>query len=116
MMQSRRKRITGSFLGCLVALALAGAEFGMKAEVQGAKKTKVAIPAEQAIACIRTAIAVKPGDVQMVEAENEEGKTICEVKILSQDGETYEIEVDVTTNTVIEVEVDDDGEGEDKNN
>ncbi|MEJ7618133.1 MAG: hypothetical protein WKF30_14485 [Pyrinomonadaceae bacterium] len=98
-------------------MALAGAEFGVKAEARGSQQTKAALPAEQLIACIKTAIAAKAGEVRTVEAENEGGKPICEVEILAEDGKTYEVEVDVATNTVIEVEVDDDdGEDEDKNN
>lgn len=108
MMRSRMKRITGLVLGCSVALAFGG--FGIKAGGQGTKKTKVAIPAEQVIASIRTAIAAKPGDVRAVEIENEGGKSICEVEILAQDGKSYEVEVDVTTNTVIEIEMDDDND------
>lgn len=81
--------------------------YGMKARGK-AKETKVAIPAEQVITSIRTAIAAKPGNVIEVEAEKEAGKTICEVEILAQDGKTYEVAVDVSTNTVVEVEADDD--------
>jgi uncharacterized membrane protein YkoI len=106
MMRSRAKRIVVPILGCSVALT-AGI-FGMKAEGQGAKQSKAAVPAEQVIASIRTAVAAKPGDVRAVETENENGKTICEVEVLAQDGKTYEVEVDVETNTVIEVEVDND--------
>lgn len=109
MMQSRTKRIIGSILGCLVALALVVGGYGIKA---GRQDAKVAIPAEQVIASIRAATAATPGNVRGVEVENEveneEGKTICGVKILAQDGKTYEVEVDVATNTVVEVEVDDD--------
>ncbi len=110
MMQSGTKRVVGLTLCCLVALALAGGGFWMKAEGQGAKQGKVAIPADQAIRFIRTAVAAKPGDVRAVEVENEGGKTICEVEILAQDGKTYEVEVDAATNTVIEVELDDDND------
>ena len=116
-MKSTTKRIAGSILGCLVALALAVGIVGTKAEGQGTEETKVGVPVEQVIASIRTAIAAKPGNVRAVEAENEEGKTICEVEILAQDGKTYEVEVEVATNTVIEVEVDDDtDEDEDDKN
>jgi uncharacterized membrane protein YkoI len=105
MIQNRTKRIIGSMLGCLVVLVVGG--FGMRAEGQGTKETKAAVPAEQVIACIRTAVAAKPGDVLAVEAENEGGKTICKVEILAQDDKTYEVEVDVATNKAVEVEVDD---------
>ncbi len=95
-------------LGCSVVLALAVAGFGIKAGGQSAKQTKVAIPAEQVIASIMTAAAAKSGNVRAVEAENEEGKTLCEVEILAQDGKTYDVAIDIATNTVVKVEADDD--------
>ncbi len=108
MMQSRTNRIVGLALGCLVALEIVVGGFGIKAEGQAAKDTKAAVSAEQVIASVRTAVAVKPGNVRAVEMENEGGKTICEVEILAQDGKAYEVEVDVATNKVIEVEAEDD--------
>ncbi|MDQ3650844.1 MAG: peptidase [Acidobacteriota bacterium] len=106
MMQSRTKRTIGLALGCSIALAFGG--FGINVGVKATKDSKVAIPAEQVIASIKTAIAAKPGDVRAVEIENEGGKSICEVEILASDGKTYEVEVDVATSTVVEVEMDDD--------
>ncbi len=108
MMKSRTKQIAGSISYCLVTLALAAGVYGVKAEGQDAKEAKAAIPAEQIIVSVRTAIAARPGNVRAVEAENEAGKTICEVEILAQDGKTYEVAVDIATNTVVKVEADDD--------
>jgi hypothetical protein len=107
-MNTRTNRIIGLIIGCLIILALSVGGFRITAEGQGDKENKVAISAEQMIASIRTAIAAKPGEVQAVEVEKENGKTLCEVEILAQDGKTYEVTVDVATNTVIEVEEDDD--------
>jgi len=115
MMHSRTKRVIGSILGCSVALALAVVGFGIKAGRQGAEEAKAALPVEQVIASITTAVAAKPGNVRAVEAETEGGKTLCEVEILAQDGQTYEVKVDVATNTVAAVEEeDDDDEAEDE--
>ncbi len=108
MIRSRTTRTTVLVLGCSFALAFAG--FGINVGVQATKDSKVALPAEQVIASIKTAIAAKPGDVRAVEIENEGGKSICEVEILASDGKTYEVEVDVATNTVVEVEMDDDAD------
>ncbi len=117
MLQSRTKRIVGSILGSSVALVLAVGGFGIKAGGQNTKQGKAAVPADQVIASVRTAVAAKAGDVRGVEIENEGGKTLCEVEILAQDGKTYEVEVDVATNAVIEVEADDDtDEDEDDKN
>jgi len=114
MLQSRTKRIVGSASGCLVVLTLVIGGFGIKAEDQNTNARKAAVPVEQLITSIRTAVAAKPGDVRAVEIENEGGKNLCEVEILAQDGKTYEVEVDVATGTVVEVESDDDdGEADD---
>lgn len=86
MIQSRTKRMIGWMLSCLLVLAVGG--FLVKAEEEGSKQGKAAVPAEQVIACIRTAVAAKRGDVLAVESENEGGKTICKVEILAQDGKT----------------------------
>ena len=110
------KAIAGSISVCVIALALAVFGFVIQVEGRGAKKAKPAIPAEQVITSIRTAIAAKPGNLLGVEVENEGGKTLCEVEILTPDGKTYEVEVDVATNAVLEVELedDDDEDGDDK--
>jgi uncharacterized membrane protein YkoI len=113
-MQGRTKQIIGSVLGCLLGLALAVGGLGMKAEGQGAE-AEVAIPAEQVIASIKTAVAAKPGNVRAVQVENEGGKTLCEVKIVALDVKTYEVEVDVATNTVVKVDDDNDENEDDKN-
>jgi uncharacterized membrane protein YkoI len=107
-MQSRPKRVVGVISGCVVALALGAGGFGMKADGQNSKEPKAALPAEQVIESIRTAVAAKPGNVRAVEVEKNGEKAICEVEVLTQDGKTYEVEVDVATNTIIEVEEDND--------
>lgn len=113
-MQSITKRVINLVLGCSIALAFGG--FMVKAGGQGPKETPAAVPAEQVIASIRTAIAAQPGDVRAVEIENERGKSLCEIEILAPNGKTYEVEVDVATNTVIEVEAEDDDDDDgDKN-
>lgn len=108
MMRSRTKRIVVSLSGCSAALALAVGSSGMRAAGKIAVEDKAAVPAEQVIASVRTAVAAKPGDVRAVEVETEGGKTLCEVEIRAQDGKTYEVEVDVATNTVVEIEEDND--------
>ncbi len=131
MRQSRIRRVMLSLLGCAVVMMLAavgllGVEAGGQKKQQQQqqqraeadkdsddkdsedKDSKAALPVEQVIACIRTAVAAKPGDVLAVEAEVEDGKTLCEVEILAQDRKTYEVEVDVATNTVVEIEEDND--------
>ncbi|MCM3902822.1 MAG: hypothetical protein ND866_14045 [Pyrinomonadaceae bacterium] len=108
MRQSTIKIFAGSSLVFVFAVALAVFWYVTQVEGGSAKKAKVAIPADQVIASIRTAIAAKPGNLLGVEVENEGGKTVCEVEILIPDGKTYEVEVDVASNTLVEVELEDD--------
>ena len=110
MVQIGTKRFGGLTLGCLIALMLAAGGLGMRAEGQGAKESKASLSADQAVACVRTAAASKPGNVRAMEAEVEGGKVVCEVEILAPDGKTYEVVVDVTSNAVVEVEEDDDND------
>jgi hypothetical protein len=111
MMRGGTKRIVGLMLGGLAAVLTVGS-LGVKAQERGEQETQVALPAEQVIASIQTAVAAKPGSVREVEAENEAGKTICEVSILAQDGKTYDVEVNAATNTVVGVEADDEDDGD----
>jgi len=109
-MQSKQ-RVVAVVAGGLAALMLAGG--GLKAwadqdEGNEAVEVKVALPADQMIASIRTAVAAKPGNVLGVEAETENGKTHCDVEVLAADGKTYEVEVDVASNKVVGVELEDD--------
>ncbi|MBA3573021.1 MAG: hypothetical protein H0W34_13840 [Pyrinomonadaceae bacterium] len=114
MRQSTMKTIAGSISVCVIALALAVFGYVIQVEGRSSKKAKVALPAEKVIASITTAMAAKPGNLLGVEVENEGGKTLCEVEILTPDGKTYEVEVDVASNAVVEVELeDDDDDGED---
>ncbi|MDQ3815663.1 MAG: hypothetical protein M3347_17250 [Armatimonadota bacterium] len=107
----RKQRVVALVAGGLTTLAMAGgglkvwAEQGQKDEGQEAK---IALPAEQVIASIRTAVAAKPGRVMEVEAEREKGTAYCEVKVLADDGKTYEVAVDVAANKAVEVELDND--------
>jgi len=106
--------------GGVAALAIAGG--GLKAWAEQNEKgvageTKIALSAEQVIASVRTAVATKPGNVLEVEAEREAGKVRCDVKVLGNDGKTYEIGVNVATNKATSVALDnnrdDDREGAD---
>lgn len=115
MVSNSRKLLIASISGCLVALAVIISGFGIKADERGDKQTKVSITVEQMIEAIRTAAATKAGKVRGTDVESEDGKVLCEVEILGEDGKTYEVEVDVATNTVVEVEEDDDDDEDDGN-
>jgi len=115
MRQNRINRVTLSLLlvcAVMLAVGLLGVKAGgaqqQQQRAEDDKDSKAALPVEQVIASIHTAVAAKPGDVLAVEAEVEDGKTLCEVEILAPDRKTYEVEVDVATNTVVEIEEDND--------
>lgn len=121
-MQNKKRLVTVVACG-LGIVALMGGSLKAWAEKNEAGETeerKVALPAEQVIASIRTAVAAKPGRVLEVDAESENGKTVCDVKILAADGKTYEVGVDVASNKAGTVELDNDEveneveDGEDK--
>ncbi|HEX7957784.1 MAG TPA: PepSY domain-containing protein [Pyrinomonadaceae bacterium] len=107
-MRNRVKQLASAASGCLAALALAAGGAVIRAEVRGGRGAEAALSAEQAVACVRAAVAAKPGNVHSLEAENEGGKVVCEVEVLAQDGKTYEVEIDAATNAVVEVEEDND--------
>ena len=103
-MQSKKRAVMVA--GSMAALALTGAGLKAWAGENAAEEAKAALPVEQVIASIRTAVAQKPGRVLEVEGETERGKTLCEVLILGDDGKRYEVSVDVATNKAVEVELD----------
>ena len=93
--------------GVLFALLAGGTGLKVWAEEKEDDDVQIALPAEQVIASIRTAVAAKPGNVLEIEAESEAGKSICGVVIQATDGKTYEVEVDVVANKVLEIELED---------
>ena len=64
-----------------------------------------ALTADQAMACIRTALSAQTGSVSVkeVEAEDEEGQQLCEVKLVDETGKRHTVHVDVTTNQVVKI-------------
>jgi uncharacterized membrane protein YkoI len=91
-------------LAGVVAIVMAtGAGLTVSAQMPSRHTT---ITAEQAIACIRTAGAAKPGLVKEVEAEDERGSRLCEVEIVAENGQEYKVYVDVNTDKVVRVKED----------
>ena len=64
------------------------------------------VTAEQAVACIKNAVAAKAGNVRELEAKVESNKTVCEVEIIASDGKKFEVYVDVASGKVLRVEQD----------
>jgi hypothetical protein len=87
---------------CATLLLTAGSMMG----VAHADKTTPALAADHVIACIRTAVAAQAGLVKEVEVEYKRGQWLCEVEIVDDTGQQYELSVDVTTNQVVKAERD----------
>jgi hypothetical protein len=61
-----------------------------------------ALTAEEAMACIRTAVATQTGLVKEVEGEEKKGQRLCEVEIVDATGKRHKLYVDVATNQVVQ--------------
>jgi uncharacterized membrane protein YkoI len=71
-----------------------------------ADKTNPGLAADHVIACIRTAVASQAGSIKEVEVKHKKGQWLCEVDIVDDAGQKYELHVDVSTNRVVKAERD----------
>jgi uncharacterized membrane protein YkoI len=101
----RHHRCAGGILAGLWAMLLFVT--GGTAVVAHARDAKSALTADQAMTCITTAVAAKPGMVKKVEVDDEDGKQLCEVEIVAEDGQEYELHVDLDTKTVVKAKKED---------
>lgn len=62
-----------------------------------------ALTADEAIACIRTAVAAQAGWIKDVEGDQEGGKRLCEVELVDDTGKRHKLHIDVQTNQVVKV-------------
>src|SRR4051794_1403448 len=67
-----------------------------------------ALTAKEAMTCIQaalsaTALSAQASSVKEVEAEDEEGQQLCEVKLVDATGKRSTVHVDVTTNQVVKI-------------
>ena len=90
-------RATDLLVGLVVTLFLTG---GYALAASSGKQIS-ALTADEAIACIRTAVAAQAGLVKEVEGDDEKGKRLCEVKIVDETGKGHKLHVDVQTNQVV---------------
>jgi uncharacterized membrane protein YkoI len=90
------RSIASGFLGigalCLTTIGTSAAQ---------SPQAQEAITPEQAIECIRTAIAATPGRVEGLEVEREKGQLFCEVEIVAENGTRSEIHIDVATSQIV---------------
>jgi hypothetical protein len=91
------QRATDLFIGLVVTLFLTR-EHALAATPS---QSTSALTADEAIACIRTAVAAQAGLVKEVEGDDEKGKRLCEVKIVDETGKRHKLHVDVQTNQVV---------------
>ena len=74
---------------------------GVPAVAAAASSPREALTVDEAIACIRTAVAAQAGWVKEVEGDDDGGKRLCEVKIVDEAGKRHTVHVDVQTNQVV---------------
>jgi hypothetical protein len=74
---------------------------GVPAVAAPTSPPREALTVDEAIACIRTAVAAQAGWVKEVEGDDDGGKRLCEVKIVDEAGKRHTVHVDVQTNEVV---------------
>ena len=92
-------RATDLLTGLVVTLLLTGGH----ALAASPGQPRSALTADEAIACIRTAVTAQAGLVKEVEGDDEKGKHLCEVKIVDETGKRHKLSIDVQTNQVVKV-------------
>ena len=95
----RRQHDVGNLLAGLgiTLLLLGGGQAGAAAPEQPLS----ALTADEAVACIRTAVAAQAGWIKEVEGDDDGGKRRCEVEIVDETGKRHTLLIDVQTNQVI---------------
>jgi hypothetical protein len=91
------QRATDLLAGLVVTLLLTGGH----ALAAPPDQPTSALTVDEAIACIRTAVAAQAGWVKEVEGDDEKGKRFCEVKIVDETGKRHKLLIDVQTNQVV---------------
>jgi len=62
------------------------------------------LPPEQVTKAMQTAVSDTPGDVSRINIEREEGQTLVEVYVRTQESKVVEVEVDAEANEVVNYE------------
>jgi hypothetical protein len=71
-----------------------------------AAQTTPALTADHVIACIRSATSAQAGAIKEVDVEYKRGQWLCEVDIVDDAGQEYELSIDVTTYQLVKTERD----------
>jgi hypothetical protein len=97
-------RCAKSWLVGLAATLLLGT--GGVVGVTNAAQTSPALTADHVVACIRTAVAAQAGAIEKVEVKYRRGQWLCEVELVDEAGQEYELRIDVATYQVVKTERD----------
>lgn len=87
-------------LSVIAPVLLLGTLSGALVSAQGQRMSE-SVTADQAIECIRAAVASLPGRVGDLDIDIKRGKVICEVEIYGEDGSKSEVHVDAESKEVI---------------
>jgi hypothetical protein len=71
-----------------------------------AAQSSPALTADHVIACIRTAVAAHAGEIKDVEVDYKRGQWLCEVELVDETGQAYELSIDMATYRVVKTERD----------
>ncbi|HAN46817.1 MAG TPA: hypothetical protein DCQ32_09755 [Cyanobacteria bacterium UBA8156] len=85
--------------GLAIALLLGGSGLAWADDRDGA------VSLEQALGCLRAAVAARPGQVQDLDIKREDGRLVCKVEIVNRQDE-YEVKLDAGTRQILRVKRD----------
>lgn len=91
-----RSTLCSIALYCLLATPLAWSADTAKAPKH--------LTTDQAVSCIKLAVAARAGNVRELEVDVENNRTICEVEVIDSKGKKFEVYVDVAANKVLRVD------------
>jgi uncharacterized membrane protein YkoI len=89
---------TNLLVGLALTLLCSG---GGQAIAASSSQPEEALTADEAIACIQTVMKAQAGFVREVEGDEEDGKRVCEVKIVDEAGKRHKFHVDVQANQIV---------------
>lgn len=90
-----------STLGSMALYFLLATPLAWSADTAKAPKH---LTTDQAVSCIKLAVAARAGNVRELEVDVENNRTICEVEVIDSKGKKFEVYVDVAANKVLRVE------------
>jgi uncharacterized membrane protein YkoI len=74
---------------------------GGQAMAASSNQPDEALTADEVMACIQTVMKEQTGFIREVEGDDENGKRVCEVKIVDEAGKRHTFHVDVQANQIV---------------